>query len=410
MGNYITLGNIDKKYIFILFFLIVINILTTLYDIYVDSDKYKNSRTMSVTIKHIGLSLCFIPESIRRKNSIVKNNSKFELKLKNLSFIIMISFIYLIHDFAFIFSDRYIVEKDNKKQLKLKGNFFYAFLLLFLMSIFIFKKNYYKHQYISVVLIICLGIIRYFAKFIDSYNSEIKSDDIIIEILFHISIYSCLSLYISFSQKFMEKYFVSPWETSCIVGLFNLSSNLILYFIFSFIQCKKNTFCSLEYKNNYYIDNIFSFFSTYSIIEAIMYFLIHLTTSLRYILFNIILQNFTVFHILLSYQMVSFIWNIVDLIESNKKNILVNIIIVITYIFELFINFFFLEFIELNFCGLNINTKKHIIERAAQDNISMSSDSDKLTFEVDNDYVVVYKESNDIESRNKNKISIELKK
>ena len=409
MGNYISLGNIDKKYIFILFFLIIINIFTTLYDILADHDKYKNSRTMSVTIKHVGFSLCFIPEYIRRKNSIVKNNSKFELKLKNVSFIILIAFIYLIHDFAFIFSDRYTIEKDNKKQLKLKGNFFYAFMLLFFISIFIFKKNYYKHQYISVILIICLGIIRYFSKFINSYNSKINSDDIIFEILFHISIYTCLSLYISFSQKFMEKYFVSPWKTSWIVGVFNLCSNLALYFIFSFISCEKNTFCSLEYKNEYYIDNIFSFFKTYSASEAIIYFLVHLITSLRYILFNVILQNFTVFHILLSYQIVSLIWNIVDLIDSNKNNFLVNIIVVITYIIELFITFVFIEYIELNFCNLNKNIKRNIEERASQDTIGITTCNEKLTFEIDDDYVVVYKEPNDTESQNEKKIPIELK-
>lgn len=410
MGNLISLGNIDKKYFCILFFLIIINIFTTLYDILAEHDKYKNSRIMSVTVKHIGFSLCFIPEYITRKNSYVKNISKFELKLKNISFIILIAFIYLIHDFAYIFSDRYTIEKDNEKQLKLKGNFFYAFILLFFISIFLFKKNYYIHQYFSVILIISLGIIRYFAKFIHSDNSKIKTDNIIFEILFHISIYTCLSLYISFSQKFMEKYFVSPWKTSFIVGLFNLSLNLTLYFIFSFIPCEKNIFCSIEYKNEYYIDNIFSFFSTYSASEAILYFLIHLITSLRYILFNVILENFTVFHILLSYQIVSLIWNIVDLIESNKNNILVNIIVVITYIIELFITFVFLEFIELNFCDLNKNIKKKIEERASEDTKAMTSYNDKLTFEVDDDYVVVYKEPNDSEAQSEKKISMEFKK
>ena len=100
---------------------------------------------MSVTLKHIGLSLCFIPEYIRKKNSIVKNDSKFGLKLNNLSFIILIAFIYLIHDFAFIFSDRYIVEKDNEKQLKLKGNFF-----MLLCSCFLCRFSYIRKIIINI--------------------------------------------------------------------------------------------------------------------------------------------------------------------------------------------------------------------------------------------------------------------
>ena len=107
-----------------------------------------------------------------------------------------------------------------------------------------------------------------------------------------------------------------------------------------------------------------------------------------------ILQNFTVFHILLSYQIVSFLWNIVGLFKSNKNNIFVNIIIVITYLIELFITFVFLEFFELNFCGLNKNLKKNIVERALQDSMDISNDNAIVEFEVEDEYLVQYNEQN----------------
>ena len=43
------------------------------------------------------------------------------------------------------------------------------------------------------------------------------------------------------------------------------------------------------------------------------------------------------------------------------------IILIILNIIELFFTLVFLEIIELNFCGLNTNTKRNIIERAIND-------------------------------------------
>ena len=410
MGTYISLGKFDKKYIYILFALIFINVFTTFYDIFYKKDDYKNSRIMSITLKHIGFSLCIIPETIIKKNSYVKVQSNYNTSLKKIILITTIAIIYLIHDFAFIFSDRYIIKEigndKDKKQFQLKGNFFYAFMVLFILSKFLFKYNYYKHQYISVILIICLGLIRYLAKFIHFKNTtKIIFRDIVVDIIFHVIIYTCLSFYISLSKIFMEKYFFSPWKTSLIVGLINLSSNLTLYFIFTFNSCEENIFCSLKYKDKNYIDNIFSFFSSYTISGIIIYYFCHLITSIRYILFNVILQNFTVFHILLSYQIVSFLWNIVGLFKSNKNNIFVNIIIVITYLIELFITFVFLEFFELNFCGLNKNLKKNIEERALLDSMDISNDNAIVEFEVEDEYLVQYNEQN-----SKDRKTIGLKK
>ena len=117
MGKCISLGKSDKSYFIILLFLIIINIFTTSYDHYQKRDKLKNSRIMTVTMKHIGFSLCFIPELILKKSV----RSKFQFNLKCLSLILSIAIIYLIHDFAYIFYDRYTIEK---KILGLYGNFF----------------------------------------------------------------------------------------------------------------------------------------------------------------------------------------------------------------------------------------------------------------------------------------------
>ena len=132
--KYISFAQIEGKFVIILVTLILINIPTTIYEIISTNDIFKNSRIMTMTIKHTGLSLCFIPyliEKVKSQNSVKKNKS---LKYKFL-LILFISILNLIHDFALIFSDRLIQVKINKSPnknityLHLNGNFF-SFSLL----------------------------------------------------------------------------------------------------------------------------------------------------------------------------------------------------------------------------------------------------------------------------------------
>ena len=80
------------------------------------------------------------------------------------------------------------------------------------------------------------------------------------------------------------------------------------------------------------------------------------------------------------------------ILHFNTIDLIVNLV---TYSVEIFAVLVFIETIELNFCGLNMNLKKNIIFRADnelylinksrtenEDNISESNDSERLN-EVD---------------------------
>lgn len=403
MKKYITFGKFDGKLFAIFIFIVFINVLTILYDKFVNTDEddpYKNSRTMSVTVKHIGFSLCIIPEYIeynskKIRTSYKKSIANFKYKLKKYSLILLIGIIYLIHDFAYIFSDRFMYIKGKK--IFLSNNFFYAFIVLLLISIIFFKDTYYKHQYISVIFIISLGIIRYIIKLSQKINIyQTKIESILFEIIFHVIIYTCLSVYISLSKVFMDKFYVSPWQTSLLVGIINLTLNLTLYIVFTCIsRDKKSTFFSLEYDNNYYIDNIISFFSEYSFLKVVLYFLCHLITSMRYIIFNVILKSYTIFHIFLSYQIVSFLRDIINIIIANEYDTIFDILIIISFIIEVFASLVFVEIIELNFCDLNKNLKKNIELRAIEDSQDFpvtDEDEKDFSFKIDDEYIVHFQD------------------
>ena len=204
----------------------------------------------------------------------------------------------------------------------------------------------------------------------------------------------------------MDKYYASPWKASYIVGIINLSLNFSLYIIFTFASCSKGKFCSLEYKGSFYIDNIISFFDVYKGLDMILFFFIHLITSIRYILFNVILENFTIFHIFLSYQIVSFLKYILFLFEEDNT-LFITILIIFTYLIEIFATFVFLEIIELNFLGLNKNLKKNIEQRAFDDSRE-STGKHILLYEINDTYHVCL-DDNDEEKENNNFLDSEYR-
>ena len=75
-----------------------------------------------------------------------------------------------------------------------------------------------------------------------------------------------------------------------------------------------------------------------------------------------LINDFTVFHILLFYSIDIFVNDIIS--YFSKYNNLVLIISIVPFIIEIFLLSIFLEIIELNFCGLNFNLKKNIIIRS----------------------------------------------
>jgi hypothetical protein len=79
---------------------------------------------------------------------------------------------------------------------------------------------------------------------------------------------------------------------------------------------------------------------------------------------NLILDNYTIFHLLLPWQIYESFNTIIDSTKDTN-----NIYLLPFHIFEIFFILVFIEFIELKFCGLNYNIKKNIQIRAEQDSI-----------------------------------------
>ena len=76
----------------------------------------------------------------------------------------------------------------------------------------------------------------------------------------------------------------------------------------------------------------------------------------------ITINSFTLFHYILIVDLGELISSIFDLISNFDIRYMINILI--TFPIEIFECLVFIETIELNFCGLNLNLKKSIIRRS----------------------------------------------
>ena len=84
--------------------------------------------------------------------------------------------------------------------------------------------------------------------------------------------------------------------------------------------------------------------------------------SIRFFIEIKFINTFTVFHIIILTIFKVLISNVIKIISYYNPYEL--IIIIVTTSFEIFGIFVFIEIIELNFCGLNLNLKMNIMNRA----------------------------------------------
>jgi hypothetical protein len=234
-------------------------------------------------------------------------------------------------------------------------------IFLSLFSYIVLKMKLYIHQYLTIGIMIILGIS---INVINLYDVEDKNryKNILLVLLIEI-IYS-LSMVIN---KFLMEYrFCSPYEISFSQGIFGLIINTILLTIFSHIEMKNEKYQNIEYMGKKYLDNFYQFTEGINI-KIILVFIVSMICRLSFNLFSIItVKNYTPSHIALILLIgeITFIFN-----SEIDWKFFAKIIILIILAFSLLV---FTEIIELNFCGLQKYTRKSIAERA--DNASGKSD------------------------------------
>jgi len=385
MKKYISFGYFNKEYFIIFLIFLITGSIEYFLICYVDiitkyRTKLRTNKLLSSTLTYIGQFLCFIPliisKKYNRKKSFYsnKNNKSFnqssiEIKYiynnsehitcKSKFLIIIICILLLVNDIINLLINL-LIQFGN---ITFNQSFYFLeYLFLFLISKYIFKLNYYKHQHYSIIFIILFGLLKYLVKLYSESNLKYNYKQVIL-VLFLQIVHACIDSYIIGNIKIlMESKYLSPYFICSTIGLINGLIRIVSYFIVTYFPCY-NKLCYIVYNNEHYFDNIFSVFNNLSSIELFLIIYTIFENGIYQILLYIVVNDFTVCHIFLFYQIIEFADTFVEIFNFNK-NIFVICILIISGIFEIFIVLILLEIIELRFCGLNYNTKRNIKERA----------------------------------------------
>ena len=361
----LSLGKIDKKIFFcLLAYLLLSLLLSLMYRIYF-SKKENDRINISLSIfSEFFLNVFFIiPELIIKKNKNTNKEETNRISVNTINYIfnnpnkknykgfqyLFISFIILV--IYFYGSDIYMaIYREQSSILRNDSNKSLKIIYLFILSKLINKSNFYKHQYLSLALIALMGVIRFIINILE-LDYEFKFPDFLLP-LFFLFLFPLIESAIFFIIKqYMEYKYYSPFFICFVMGIVISAISLIMFLIFAFIECGESQVCEVLSAKTVISENItYVFLVIESIINAFFLFIEILT-----------INHFTVFHLMLLYGIFNLVKNIIYI---SKKNYYQKIIIIVSFIIEIFAVLVFVEIIILNFCGLNFDIKKNIIFRA----------------------------------------------
>ena len=232
------------------------------------------------------------------------------------------------------------------------NTWFFDITFISLFAYLFLKMKLYKHQYISMIIIIIFGlglnIIEYF-KF-DGEENKIDFFETIMKLISEIF----FSLVVVISKYNMEKNYCSPYEICVWEGAITLFLHIICLVVTNLIG---PTIFDIKYP-----DNFFEYFGNYDIYDFFICLIVILISIIYNILFFLTCDYFSPFHILIT-SIIEECYNYFQINEDLTLNILgITTLILIGFTFLIFI-----EIIELNICNISFYTKNNIVKRSKEE-------------------------------------------
>ena len=381
----ISFGKINFKYVIILIFF-VLKVLYSSFIVFKYSEKIKNHTLLDLFLSNFGYFLCVIPALISKKiyrkrydsTSSIKINNNYKnfvnrlynkpysenLTYKEIINLFIISAIELLVEFCYIIANIINNYDYNEKFFFIEILIWFFFPSIFLQLIF------YKHQYVSIIIITIIGLIKTSISSFVSRNFDYKT--LILEII----IYTSNGIIYGYLKGLMEYKLFSPYKCCYSIGLINSILLIIIYFIVSYAPCNLEFLCEEEE----HLDNIYLLFKDINYKEILVLISYSLLCGIDCLLINIIMNNLTLYHILIVFHIEQFTNKI--LYYENKIN---RIATISYFIVELLFIFVFLEIIEINFCKLNKDLKRKIQDRASLEAKSANSSIEEELIFVDDE-------------------------
>ena len=305
--------------------------------------KSRRDKTNDKSKENQQLSLKGTRISLGDVNYIEKYDKK---KLRIQKYLILLACAFL--DFAQKFLSFFL------KKLIINNIWMFNIIFISLFDYLIMKAKLYRHQYISCIIIVLIGIAATVVGLLGD------NERITVKLFLCIGIEIMYSLAIVLAKFLMDHRACSPFDVTFYEGIFALIVNSILLAIFTNIPItdedgKLDKILKLtEYNGKIYIDHFIAAFKDMQVGEVFFFILSAFGRLISNLFGHIIVKHYTSSHIILV-----LILGEIGL-AFKEKHEWKEIVQFSLFVFALFILLIFTEIIEINACDLEKNTRKNI--------------------------------------------------
>ena len=227
----------------------------------------------------------------------------------------------------------------------------YFFIYSPIFCKFILKENIYKHHYFSLfigVIGIALVSIPVGLKFSD--KDKIPN-------LYNFIVATSITLFFIIIKYVMTEYYISIFKVYLIVSVVSI---ILEFIVFIIISLSKNQDLS-------YFKELFEFKTNQNTGNIILYFILaFIFTVISQALLALVLLYFSPLLLMVTHIISPFLNWIFSVINEGQE--LPDVVLYpIGYLIVVFASLIYNEIIILNFCGLNMETKKFIEQRLFDD-------------------------------------------
>ena len=353
----ITLGDVNFKLIYILIGGLAKLVAELILYFFAEHVQMKEHPFILGINASLGMIFAVIPDLIlkcRLKNKITtadeiillggRKKNKLKKKLKKYGILFLCCFFDFTQKILTFLYSQYILNNLWIFDIVFLGSFSWLILGLKL----------YNHQYFSCLFMIIFGIIL-------NVVTVNKDGNLFYPLLLSFLIEIFYNLDIVLSKYLMDSLFMTPFEITYIEGIFAFVLNFIFLSISTNNELNNPPLLidlayHCKYKDKTYLDNFFAYWDEFKGTEILAFVVQMFSRGLFNLFGHIIAKDFTPSHIIFL-LMIGEIFLVFKKFEPMKLASLFIILI------ELFMLLIFTEIIELNFCGLEYNTKKNIKER-----------------------------------------------
>ena len=222
-------------------------------------------------------------------------------------------------------------------------------IYLSLFSYWKLKMKLFKHHYISIIIIVIMGLLYNF--FTERFEPENIKNNYIYYLMFSLNEILFGLTYVLYKYMMHIK-FIKCYEILFYEGLIELPLSIIILIITTKIG---------------YIDNFWDYYEQLDSNEVIIFIFITIINFIISLSMCVVDDIFSPFHVFLITILSELILAFINISESDIK---ISIISIILYIIILLMILIFIEIIELNFCGISEMTKRNIQLRTKTDSMA----------------------------------------